>query len=129
MGAAFPAAERCRSWRAVVWPACAQVVPSRPESVTDSSRSACGESAATKHLTPEGKRGNGAYFLQHTSWPIASVTQLAAGHGRYFGVQCMEQHCGSALNTCLMEADKSLDPEFNTDKQEIKQSQCGVMLL
>ncbi|KAF4669442.1 hypothetical protein FOL46_001440 [Perkinsus olseni] len=74
------------------------------------------------------RKGSAAFF-QRTSWPIASVSQLAAGHGRYFGVQCMEQHCGSALNTCLMEADKSLDPEFNKDKQEIKQSQCGVMLL
>ncbi|EER16112.1 hypothetical protein Pmar_PMAR003575 [Perkinsus marinus ATCC 50983] len=57
------------------------------------------------------------------------VSQIAAGSGRYFGVQCMEQHCGKALNTCLMEADKSLDPDFNKDKQVMQQSQCGVTLL
>ncbi|KAF4661331.1 hypothetical protein FOL47_006742 [Perkinsus chesapeaki] len=62
-------------------------------------------------------------------WPSASVAELAAGGGRYFGVQCMEQHCSTALNTCLMEADTSLDPEFNKDKKGVQQSQCGVMLL
>ncbi|KAF4702409.1 hypothetical protein FOZ63_025606 [Perkinsus olseni] len=77
-------------------------------------------------LVEEGSRASSESRMM--AWPIAAVSEVAYGQGRYFNVQCMESHCGAQLNDCLDETDGSIEPTFNKDKREIHQSQCGIVL-